>query len=58
MCTWYDNNIDNNNNNNNNNNDNYYYYYYFFFFDGQKRTVMDTNFFNEYKQIRYIVLNV
>ena len=38
MCTSYDNNIDNNNNNNNNNNK------FFFFFDGQKRTVMDTNF--------------
>ena len=33
-------------------------FFFFFFFDGQKRTVMDTNFFNEYKQIRYIVLNV
>ena len=42
MCTSYDNNIDNNNNNNNNNDN--YYYYFFFFFDGQKRTVMDTNF--------------
>ena len=41
MCTSYDNNIDNNNNNNNNNNDNKFF---FFFFDGQKRTVMDTNF--------------
>ena len=39
MCTSYDNNIDNNNNNNNNNNK-----FFFFFFDGQKRTVMDTNF--------------
>ena len=38
MCTSYDNNIDNNNNNNNNNK------FFFFFFDGQKRTVMDTNF--------------
>ena len=37
MCTSYDNNIDNNNNNNNNK-------FFFFFFDGQKRTVMDTNF--------------
>ena len=38
MCTSYDNNIDNNNNNNNNK------FFFFFFFDGQKRTVMDTNF--------------